>query len=273
MVVKNLPEITSASKLAGNAYGIMADLGAFVTDSLFNAYCEQFTGPIEGLMEAQFFQEAGDGPKMWWTYNFKISGRIILFYPKGASGDAIQMRGRIEGYAHDFKTWEDALTVMFPDLMAGTIQSKRNFPPIEIGAAASQIASQGQRSDVGLHRRLRRRPRRAEFVPRHRQRHAHQGLPHHHPRQGGLRHERQAPGDGADRVGARRGLPAITWYTLPFSDAFHLIRHAGKDQPMKLAIKTDDKTMTADEQFTNTVDKDTAKGDYVLSIKACNPGC
>ena len=72
-VVKNLPELNSASKLAGNAYGIMADAGAFVSDTLFGMYCEQFTGPVEGIMNARFFEaRGGNGPTLWWSYNYSF---------------------------------------------------------------------------------------------------------------------------------------------------------------------------------------------------------
>ena len=73
-VVKNLPELDRASKLAGNAYSIMADVGAYVSDTLFGKYCEQYAGPIEGIMNARFFAaRGGNGPALWWTYNYKIS--------------------------------------------------------------------------------------------------------------------------------------------------------------------------------------------------------
>jgi len=133
-VIKNLPELNKASKLAGNAYSIMADVGAFVSDTLFNRYCEQFVGPVSAAMNAQFFRPVNGAPTLWWTYTYKIAGRIMLYYPKQAKGNAtIRLKGRIEGYAYGFDTWEDALTVTFPKLMAGAMQYKRNF---QIGRAS-----------------------------------------------------------------------------------------------------------------------------------------
>jgi hypothetical protein len=67
--------------------------------------------------------------------------------------------------------------------------------------------------------------------------------------------------------------PQVTWYSLPFSDASHLFGHAANNQPMKLTLSTDAASVIADGKFTGSVDHDTAKGDYVASIKACNPGC
>lgn len=275
-VVKNLPELDSASKLAGNAYGIMADAGAFISDTLFGMYCEQFTGPIEGLMNARFFEaRGGNGPTLWWTYNYKISGRIVLYYPKSAKGGAsIRMNGRIEGYAHDFDTWEDALTVTFPKLMSGAMQYKHSFPPIEAGANASQIASQGssplsayvEGSAAGLLMPnsflmsvtgvLEKNAISVVLGP------AQSDISAVHrvtvlilsPLTGGLG-------------------PQITWYPLPFQKVHNFIDNAANGEAMKLPLTTQGDLMTAEGVMTGKVDKPKAKADYTLKIKACNPGC
>jgi hypothetical protein len=275
-VVKNLPELNSASKLAGNAYGIMADAGAFISDTLFGMFCEQFTGPIEGIMNARFFiARGGNGPTLWWSYNYKISGRIVLYYPKSAKGGtSIRMNGRIEGYAHGFDTWEDALTVTFPKLMSGAMQYKRSFPPNEAGGNISQIASQGARplsayvegSAAGLlvpnsflisvTAVLEKNaitvvlgPAKSDISPVHRV-----TVLILSPLTGGLG-------------------PQITWYPLPFQKVRNFIDNAADGEPMKLPLSTSGDAMTAASVFSGKVDKAMAKADYTLKIKACNPGC
>jgi hypothetical protein len=274
--VKNLPELTSASKLAGNAYGIMADAGAFISDTLFGMYCEQFTGPIEGIMNARFFESrGGNGPTLWWSYNYKISGRIVLYYPKSAKGGtSIRMNGRIEGYAHGFDTWEDALTVTFPKLMSGAMQYKHSFPPIEAGGNVSQIASQGsgplsayvEGSAAGLlvpnsflisvtgvleknAITIVLGPAKSDISPVHRV-----TVLILSPLTGGLG-------------------PQITWYPLPFQKVYNFIDNAANGEAMKLPLRTDGDVMTAENVFSGKVDKTKAKADYTLKIKACNPGC
>jgi hypothetical protein len=274
--VKNLPELNSASKLAGNAYGIMADTGAFISDTLFGMYCEQFTGPIEGIMNARFFEaRGGNGPTLWWSYNYKISGRIVLYYPKSAKGGtSIRMNGRIEGYAHGFDTWEDALTVTFPKLMSGAMQYKHSYPPIEVGGIASQIASQGSSplsayvegsaagllvpnsfliSVTGVLEKnaitIVLGPAKSDISPVHRV-----TVLILSPLTGGLG-------------------PQITWYPLPFQKARNFIDNAADGQAMKLPLRTDSDIMTAESVFSGKVDKAKAKADYTLKIKACNPGC
>lgn len=271
--VKNLPELTSASKLAGNAYGIMADAGAFISDTLFGMYCEQFTGPIEGIMNARFFESrGGNGPTLWWSYNYKISGRIVLYYPKSAT--SIRMNGRIEGYAHGFDTWEDALTVTFPKLMSGAMQYKHSFPPMEAGGNVSQIASQGSSplsayvegsaagllvpnsfliSVTGLLEKnaisIVLGPAKSDISPVHRV-----TVLILSPLTGGLG-------------------PQITWYPLPFQKVRNFIDNAANGEAMKLPLRTDGDAMIAESVLTGKVDKATAKADYTLKIKACNPGC
>ena len=273
-VVKNLPELNNASKLAGNAYGIMADLGAFITDQFFSAYCEQFTGPVSAVMAADFYWPTKEGPKLWWSYYFSITGRLVLYYPKSAKGESIRLKGRIEGYAHGFHTWEDSLNVQFPKLMAGAIQRKRDWPPLEIGGGAAQVASQGasplsayvEGSAGGLAA-----PNSflinvdgvlekdslsivvgdavSDFKAKHRV-----GVLILSPLTGGLG-------------------PQFTWYELPFQNAHHVFARGSNDQAMKLKLVTEGKVMTAEGTFTNKVDKPKAKGDYKITLKACNPGC
>jgi hypothetical protein len=274
--VKNLPELNSASKLAGNAYGIMADVGAFVSDTLFGMYCEQFTGPVEGIMNARFFAaRGGNGPTLWWSYNYKISGRVVLYYPKSAKGGtSIRMNGRIEGYAHGFDTWEDALTVMFPKLMSGAMQYKVNIPPADAGGNAAQIASQGsspmsayvEGSAAGLllpnsflisvtgvleknSITIVIGPAKSDIAPVHRVTALILS-----PLTGGLG-------------------PQITWYPLPFQKVRNFLVNAADGESLKLPLQTSGDIMTAASVFSGKVDKATAKADYTLKVKACNPGC
>jgi hypothetical protein len=277
-IVKNLPAIEESAKLAGNAYTIMADLGAFITDRFFSAYCEQFVGPVSAVMAADFMWPTKQGLVPYWSYHYQITGRLILYYPKSAKGDSIHLKGRIEGYAHGFTTWEDSLTVQFPKLMAGAIQTKRNWPPIEIGAGAAKVASQGESEGMS--------PLSA-YV---------EGSA------GGL----VAPNsflinvDGVlekdslsivvgdlvsdfnakHRVGVlilsplTGGLgPQYTWYELPFLGARHVFTRGIGDQALKLNLQTSGKLMVAEGEFPHKIQKETSKAQYLIKIKVCNPGC
>ncbi len=276
-IVKNLPELTSVSALAGNAYGVFADAGAFISDTLFGMYCEQFTGPVEGIMNARFFKapRAGDPPAMWWSYNYKITGRIVLYYPRNAKGTGpIRLNGRIEGVAHGFQAWEDALTVIFPKLMNGALQKHYAFPPIEVGAPAATIATQGggalspytQGSAAGL------------------------AVPHsflvgvtgvlENSSMTVLIGPARSDIDAVHRVAVlilsplTGGLgPQVTWYPLGFQKVRNFLVNAAEGESMKLAVSTESAQRIAQGTFGGKVDKVKAKADYTLKVRACNPGC
>lgn len=89
-VAKNLPELKSASKRAGNTFGILTDLSAFFSDTLFGTYCEQFAGPLSAIMNARFFTypKSAGSCNEWWSSNHKLTGRVVLYYrgaPRTAS--------------------------------------------------------------------------------------------------------------------------------------------------------------------------------------------
>ena len=131
-VAKNIPNFISvATEAAGSAaryagfekgaFGIASDLGAFVSSKVMSAYCVQFTGPVKAHMKAQFYR---DGEK-WWEYEFDLLGRVMVHYPKEATGDNIAVKGRLEGYGYNFKVWENALRVLYPNYgMSSTVIKK-----------------------------------------------------------------------------------------------------------------------------------------------------
>lgn len=147
-VAKNVPNFISiATEAAGSAarYGglkksglsIASDLGAFVGSKVMSAYCVQFTGPVKAHLKAQFYR----GEEKWWEYEFDLLGRVMVHYPKDATGDSIAVKGRMEGYGYNFKVWEDALRVLYPDLMSSTVIKKIVIPPVELGSTLTRIGT------------------------------------------------------------------------------------------------------------------------------------
>jgi hypothetical protein len=275
LVRKYMPEIELATKAIGNSVKFMTALGSYVTSKLFGAYCEQFVGPLEGIMNARFFTSSSAANPLaeWWSYNYKLTGRVILVYPKSAkAGQPVRLTGRIEGYAHGFETWEDALTVTFPKLMAGAVQHKFNYPPIEADIIPSPAGQAAPGSDYvkGSAASL--------------------AVPNSFliSVDGVLDKDSmtivigQAKSDidAKHRVAALilsplvGGLgPQITWYPLPFQKVRPFLVNAADGESMKLSLKTSGDVMQAQGVFTGKIDKPKAKADYTLKIKACNPGC
>jgi hypothetical protein len=273
-LVKNAESLGSASKLAGNVYGFMADLGGFISQQAFSHYCEQFVGPVNATMEAKFFLPDKPGSPMWWSYDFKLAGRLVLYYPKNAKGSVTRLKGRIEGVAHSFNTWEDALRITFPTIMAGAMEYKKHIPPFDLGAVAAQAMTQGagavsaqvegsvagaltpnsfvidvegvlEEDSISLliGKAI------TDFTAKHRVTALILS-----PLTGGLG-------------------PQLTWYELPFKDAHHVIDRSSNGEAIKLPLKNSGKVMTAEGNFNATSGGERAKGSYRLSLKACNPGC
>jgi hypothetical protein len=278
LMAKHQAEIEVASKAIGGVVPVLNALSGYVTAKVFGAYCEQFVGPIEGLMNARFFTSSRASQPLteWWSYNYKISGRVILYYPKRAAGggEPVRLNGRIEGYAHGFETWEDALSVMFPQLMAGALQRKINYPPFEAGNVLSSPASPGSGPGSGYTK---------DSV-------ASLALPNsflisvtgvlEKNSMTILLGAAQSDISATHRVGALilsplvGGLgPQLTWYPLPFQKVRNFLVNAADGESMKLSLKTGSDTMQAQGLFTGKVDKPKAKGEYTLKVTACNPGC
>ena len=121
--------LSAQNSLAGN----LSDLSGFAATKVMSAYCEQFTWPVKAHMKAQFFQ---DGNK-WWEYSFDLRGRITVHYPKDAVGSSVPLKGRLEGYAYNFKVWENAMTVLYPNLMSSAVTKKIVIPPADLGEGAA----------------------------------------------------------------------------------------------------------------------------------------
>jgi hypothetical protein len=275
-LAKNAPDLNNASKLMGNAYTIMADLGGYISGELFDKYCEQISGPIEGVVNARHYWVVYEDqePREFWTYNYKISGRLILYFPKSASGNStINLNGRIEGYAHDFETREDALPVMFPRLMAGAQQIKKSIPPVEMRGAARPAAQGAAPLSAYI--------------------------------------EGSGPGIllpnsflinvtgtmNRDSITVKLGSaltdihavhivtvvffsplmaglgPTFTWYRLKFQQVRTFIANAVNGESFILPLRTEGDTVTAKQAFTGKAGQIKAKADYTFTVQACNPGC
>lgn len=143
--IKQIDSLVEKRLKANDAFSVVYDGLGVAADKIMGSFCQVFTGPIEGTMSAEFRAKNGE---TWWTYDFKITGRITFHHDKQAKGDRVGIKGRIEGYAHSFKTWEDALGVDGPK---GTlVAAKIVFPPFDEGAKlATTLADYDEGSVAG----------------------------------------------------------------------------------------------------------------------------
>lgn len=246
-------------------YNVASGINAVMTkfaESIMLDYCEVFAGPISGDMHARFFEQG----EKWWSYDYKIFGRIVLHYPNDASGERIPLKGRIEGVAYDFHYWENALSVLYPNLASSAVQVKKGFLPFDGGAQyATEMSKYVEGSVVGAML----------------------------PNAFFIAIEGEATKDnlfitiGPARtdIDAKARVVALTLsplslaiiptaYELPYKNARFLIERATDGMVLTLPIKTRGKTMTVEQDF--AVDNrggGDARADYTLKLKACNPDC
>jgi len=120
---------------ASGFVGLMNDEIGLGVSILVSQSCVTFSGPVTAHMHAKFFHEG----RMWWEYAFDVRAQLTLHYPKSASGGSVPLKGRLEGFANNYKVWEDSMSVMFPGLMSSTVQKHLQIPPITASDAAVNL--------------------------------------------------------------------------------------------------------------------------------------
>jgi hypothetical protein len=243
-----------------NLVGILNDVMGQAAQDVMNAYCVQFVGPVKAHMKAQFFQNG----RKWWEYEFDLTGRIMVHYPKDATCCSIALNGRLEGYGNNFKVWENALTVLYPKLMSSTVKRTFDIPPPELTAIGAKIGSQYIEGSVFNAKLL---PNSFYFAV-----------------DGTLERDRMILHVGAVRTDMSpkaRGIalmlpvlslaPTIVIYELPYKDAHFVFERAS--EKYVIPIRTQGDVMTGTQHFSNERGNSVAKGDYSVDIKLCNPGC
>lgn len=278
LLVKNGKKLVTAQKVIDGtkaANGLIADLAAFATEQVFDAYCKRYVGPIEGTFSGKFYRLWHGERVNWWKQSYKLSGRILLRYPKNATGDHIQMTGRIEGYAHSFDSWDDGMNA-FDDngIMKGSIVAALHYLPLDIkGESGARMMSQGGG------------PVSAQVWG------SVAGMAF--PNSFAMKVRGELNGDTISLLIGERLTdftakarvvnvivsplntlgPTVVWYPLPFVDGHSVIAGAADDKPIDLKVTTQGKTMTAKGSVDHIEDTEHARGEYHLDLKLCNPGC
>lgn len=263
-VVKNTNQLISDSALAPitNLATFAADLSAFISEQVFGAYCQRFIGPLQGRMEARF-DDQGD---TWWEYSFDLIGRVVLRYPKNAQ-DPVRVTGQMEGLGTNFKVKENALRVLFPKLMNGSVLFHMTKLPWFNSGISGVLFSQAMMEGSAFAAQM---PNAFYF-----------------PVEGDLEGENltlRLGGKQIDFEGKTADVfyfiaspytllnPVVT-FALPFKGARFAIGRALNDAPTRLTVKLQGNMMLAEKEFNERHDNGDATGTYTLKLKACNPGC
>ena len=244
--------------LQGSLTGLMLDAAAYAGTRVFNSYCEKFEGPMKASMRAEF-SKGGDP---WWKYSTDIEGKLVLRYAKGATGDAASVSGQFEGSARQFKIWENAGKVLFPELMPkGALVARVIKPPIGTpyiqteGMVAAQVLTPNsfmipvEGTIVKNKLTLRLLASNIDFT------------------------NATARGVYVFFGPGTLGIPLTTTFTLPYKDAHFILERALGGTQTEFEVKTVGQKMSIER--TAKVEKPGSgnTATYTIDMQACNPGC
>lgn len=269
-VLGKYPQGADVQKLALN-------LSSFVASRVFDQYCQTFSGPVTASMTAV----ATSNEVPWWRYRIDIRGQLVLRYPKNARGDAIPLTGEFLGNATKFKSWDNAIPILFPKLAAGTVGTEiRRVEPAALGdikllgapekhawipnPIADSIEKGGPAVQNILTPAFFRVPVRGDL------------------RGDTLRIELQQAAVDFENVSTKVNmmlLPVLSMrihletYTLPYKGARFILFRAMDDGPAEFQVQRNGKTMVIERKFHRERKNAGTIGTYDLVVKACNPGC
>ena len=269
-------------EFAGGVNQMAYAMSAFMLSRAFDRYCQTFQGAITGEMKAEFRQNRN----LYWTYTVTIKGEIILRYPRNATGEHIALTGEIIGNAVSFRSWDNAIPVLFPKLAMGTVLKSIRQDPMGTGdiklmndfkistakgvdlpnfnPVMSDINQGGVVTRAAFTPNFFRVPVRGDLS------------------ESTLRLELQNATMDFDDARTKVivfMLPVTALmiyrqdYALPFKGARFLMFRAMHDGPADFPVVRSGKVMKITRNFDREKRGDEATGVYKLNISACNPGC
>jgi hypothetical protein len=246
----------------GNVISSVNDVAGFVVDRVMDQYCEQFTGPVTAHMHAIF----ADRGLTWWEYSFDVRGQLTLHYPKGASGGSVPLKGRIEGFATNYKVRENALTVKFPDLMTSTVQKRFYIMPMAPTDTQTGMFKKISSVEGSVFGNL---VTPSNFL-----------FEVHGTATADQLNIEIGPASTDTDAKARvivLYLPVLslslgyTIYSLPYKPVHFVFERTATTYPISLTAQN--KVIRGKQHFENKKGNSDAMGDYTVDIEACNPDC
>ncbi len=261
---------------------IASGLSAYLLARVFEQFCQVFQGPITGEMAAEFRSRG----KLWWRYKFTIGGQLVLRYPANAKGDKVALTGEFVGNATHIESWDNAIPELHPELAQGTVFRTLRIEPIvmdtipylyernlgqtnstavpDFNPVKSTIDQGGLITQFVMTPAFFRIPVRGDFDGK------------------SIRLDMQPAVVDFDDLRVKVVhivLPVLSlWpdvvdYALPYKGAHFLILRAMNDGPVTFDVVKEGQAMKVTREFTRAKRASEAKGDYKLSIRACNPAC
>ena len=241
--------------------GLAVDAAGFCTQQVFAKYCEKYEGPFTASLHAEFER----GGSTWWKYDTRLDGTLTLRYAKTTvAAQAAHVEGEFRGSGTQFTCWENALPVLFPDLMKDT--AARKFHRIILPNALPQPEFEGKMA--------------AALVP----------TAFFIPVEGEIVDNKLTLRLKAATVDFDENLsahvinvvfspmllvPKIVAFDLPYKQAHFILMRATSEKPLEIPVTMDraKKVAIISQDYQRVVNPSGAKASYKLSLKTCNPGC
>lgn len=260
-------------------YKMANTLVQYAVARVFEQYCQTFTGPVSGSMDVEIYENG----KAWWTYKITIAGELVLRYPKNAKGDAIALTGEFIGNATSFKSWDNAVPVLFPKLAMGTVFRTMRFEPVSLDQW--RILTPNKATEKGLPdpNPVTSTIEQGGLITRYVLTPAFYRVPVRGDLRGDkLRIELQPAALDFDdrRVKVVQILlpvlslwPTVNDYALPYKGAHFILTRAMNDGPAEFVVQRKGDTLTIQREFKRERKTSENLGHYELKVKACNPSC
>lgn len=259
------------------------NLSIYAANRIFELFCQQFTGPVSGSMDVEIYE---NGVK-WWTYTISIAGELVLRYPKNTSGNAIALTGEFIGNATQFKSWDNAVPVLYPKLAMGTVFRTLRIEPFAMNDFKSLKNPVKDFKPGGVDipdpNPLTTTIDQGGLITRYVLTPAFFRVPVRGDLRGDTLRIQLSPAavDFDDRrvkvvqilLPVLSLWPTVNEYALPYKGAHFILTRAMNDGPAEFAVKRNGKTMSIEREFKRERRTAENKGVYLLSIKACNPSC
>ena len=246
---------------AGFVMGFANDAAQLALDRQFKQYCDRFEGPFSATMHGEVYNRQ---QQPWWIKDIRYEGRLMLRYPKTAAGKAVKLTGQFEGTAAEYKVWDDALPVLYPQLMRGARTFKKTIVPVALPYVAFEGRYAALMSPAAFSI-----PVEGELVGRRL-----------------TIRVQAAKKDVSETYNTARAIVAIlsplalipvtVTYPLPFHNAEFVVKNAfdaNDGAPIVLDIEMGKNTMQVQRNWNRTRPGEGVKAIYTATLHLCNPVC
>lgn len=247
-----------AAELHTAGHTAIVDFVGLTTRVVFDRYCATMSGPMKATMDVEFTHDK----RLWWKYDFKLDGRLILRYAKGKSTTRA-VRGEFIGNGHAFSVaWNPGVSPEFLG-KTGTMLFHVSVAP---GSTPPQFRPEFEGKIVEVLATPK-----SFFIPV----------------SGEVANDRVTLRLGTARFDFEEDTEATGYYmmlsgllgfqfdrvSLPYKGAHHVITRATGDGLIVIPVKRTSANEVAERHFARPKETGGSKANYSLSVRICGGGC